>query len=598
MVVDTLCPCGGGVSVEGRGRSGSDTLVIANGNLISGDQSWRGGVVHVIDRVPWPSCWQKPAATAVMAVEVPPQSRITTPPPQVYSITTLSPLAAAPNPVAKTCFNDIDAALGALIPDTAMFLRSALLARGIADRLDAHPGETTFFAPTDDALWHWVGNWGLTEWQVVGPSWRGDDCVLALFKNLIHQRKLSTEELQQKATQDGGLTELQTLHSRGLEIRTSSSNHALNIGGARIVMADLQWCGGIIHVIDRMPTPSDWSPVHEACAQPKGAAPNVTLDSQVIPQLEVVEDSSTEVALAIGTVIAFVASICACVAMCLLLSSSSMPSEVVPYEKDELKKPAPLPEPKKLSDFLDKDEKFKPGSRPNNIDLETCSTCCPSEASWDTSSIASSAFGTSRSFASQRGLENAGSNPSTPTLSRQVSIRSTSSVGTPTGSTPFSARSRNWDQLSEASSMPGTPLALADSPASTLPATTLALKSPSRPSTGTERSEAEDTTGWCQLWSKSRGSCYYWNEKTGQTQWTRPRCGFTPLDSGAGQSSDRSTLRQASQASVERMLPVVQEQQPHNFARSEHRSRSQPPAVQKVRRERRSQSQPRVRERM
>mmetsp|Transcript_95481 Transcript_95481/g.169530 ORF Transcript_95481/g.169530 Transcript_95481/m.169530 type:complete len:837 (-) Transcript_95481:161-2671(-) len=248
--LETNCPCGGTVSLEASGDAKSRRIKVAGGSLVAQDQMWLGGPVHVVDIMPHAICWSGEGYTS-------------RPPPVA---TTLAPLpttrAAVPNTVpAFSCSEGIDAQLEKAMGDRVSLIREVFQANGLSDRLETWRFPVTVFAPTNEALRKFMEKYKLAEADLLVQGYMADSCIHQLFKNLVHETQLTVSEMKEWSAVNGPF-ELPTLCgeacSEGLWVSQRSSQVHINEGG--IAVADLDWCNGLLHIIEDMPVPRGWTP--------------------------------------------------------------------------------------------------------------------------------------------------------------------------------------------------------------------------------------------------------------------------------------------------------------------------------------------------
>jgi hypothetical protein len=177
--------------------------------------------------------------------------------------------------------DDLDSVLAVKAGSKLSLLRDVLQANGLGEQLETRPGRVTVFAPTDAALRKWMDAHGLQETDLYAPSWEVDNCVQHALRNLVHTSELKATRLARWVEMNQGEVSLPTVCGEacgsGLLV-TRADSGALRIEQARIVTADIEWCKGVVHIIDEMPLPRDWIPGTQSCKS-SGAATGLSESS-------------------------------------------------------------------------------------------------------------------------------------------------------------------------------------------------------------------------------------------------------------------------------------------------------------------------------
>jgi len=415
-------------------------------------------VVHLIDVVPDAPCWGRtplPAEQQLgsfsqldnMKASVPATK---TAAPLSTTLTTTAPTALVISPkLYGSCSQTLDGTLQRVLGAGGHLLREALKENGLAERLDHFGTSVTVFAPTGDALKHWMRDYNLTEEDLILPGWTSGDCVQNLFKYMVHPTSLGNAELQQWVTLNGGEFQLPTLCgeacSPGLTITSRSSTH---VNGAALASSGASFCNGVVHVVTKMPIPPDWAPRTTSCKrglvspQPQQAMLAVSAFVPFVypppPEPEQLILGMNIVWAAVGSVIVGV-TLLGSIAVVTCFWRKRKVDKVVPelhvlaVRKDKLSDPN-----KKQKKFMDC-EKAGIEALDDDLDSEP-STRCPSKSSANSTptSVVSSYMGFSRCN-SNASLYDGGSSQGTVSVptSPQASAR-----GLPVPSSPgrFSSR--------------------------------------------------------------------------------------------------------------------------------------------------------------
>jgi hypothetical protein len=239
---------------------------------------------------------------------------------------TTKPNIILPSRAVSDCLPDFYKVLQDALGSDSRLLRTALQAHGLVERLEVWERRVTFFAPTDKALYKWMNAWGLTEQDILTPSFIADDCMHLLFKNLAHASEQKTVDLLRWVDLNEGGFELPTLCGEhcgpGLVITSNGTKAGLTIGGASLHTGDLNWCNGAIHIINDVPVWAGWSPHGSQCkvvaAVPlKPFVPELSTTTHTPDNAEVAEVPSIEEVISWigfgGIGIAFISACAACI---------------------------------------------------------------------------------------------------------------------------------------------------------------------------------------------------------------------------------------------------------------------------------------------
>eukprot|EP00927_Polykrikos_kofoidii_P046758 TRINITY_DN40899_c0_g1_i1.p1 TRINITY_DN40899_c0_g1~~TRINITY_DN40899_c0_g1_i1.p1 ORF type:complete len:982 (-),score=117.66 TRINITY_DN40899_c0_g1_i1:289-3171(-) len=554
--VPTLCPCGGRLSMEGWGSGSERGLAMGGARVVTPNVLWHGGVVHVVDVVPPPPCWRQREAPQWSGArqELPAPVAKPTARPGIASASAPVPqiaIKSVPVPLMEGCMVDIEGALETHLSRSTSLIRSALVAKGIADRLEALDSKTTLFAPTNEALWRFMIRYGITEDELFAPSWKGTDCVERVLLSLVHPVEYSTKRLRIRTAGHGGRLELPTLCGdvcgkeigTGLLLSQPEGPASVVIGNARWIAGDLKWCNGVIHAVSEVLVPPGWKPGGMSCTEETGVGSSwdstapFQYPHEVLPKEQSTSQAQSrfDVGLRSGYVVAVVSSSLLLAAMCstvLLWRLMSRSARVGPalcdaprgLHQKQVSSNAPALEDAHKKAYrevvigvIDGFEKFSDTGKPAKLgdDLESggskSSTRCPSEASWDSASKISSSRGHSRNT-SVASLDLC-------LIEDQLSRLSTAS--TSSGDTPSSRASTvSHTSLAETAALQSP---VNDSNSSQHRRHHLADAPPASPLAGKGNPLAiEDAGDWHQVWSNTRGMHYYKNSRTGHTRWTRP----------------------------------------------------------------------------
>eukprot|EP00931_Biecheleriopsis_adriatica_P049980 TRINITY_DN28921_c0_g1_i3.p1 TRINITY_DN28921_c0_g1~~TRINITY_DN28921_c0_g1_i3.p1 ORF type:complete len:873 (-),score=171.82 TRINITY_DN28921_c0_g1_i3:143-2761(-) len=421
----TLCPCGGTLMVTASGSSGARSLRIHNGNLVKADQMWLGGLVHIIDTMPYAPCW----AQGAVAPSPPPPPALPAPAPAAAAPTAVSVTYPPVSPPAPAPPHYPSATFGSCHPSLERTLKNSLSSgagialqvfeyMGLVDTLESWHNRVAVFMPTDIAMKAFMNEYGLTIDDFIMQGWMADTCVHQLLNGLVSATEETAGKLKRWASPNNGQFELPTLCgkkcSEGLQVALSESGN-LRINGGRVIVADLQWCNGLLHVIDKMPVPADWAYDTHDCRKPKkqvtaaedgepqytaalkiGYLPKppqndlpVQLDWDTVNLIVIVLAAFfVGVALVVGSIV--------CLIRCKRRVSKVKPEQAL----DVLKKPKVVEgmvvDPKKTAEFMNmkklslEDLEKQAGFESWNDNGSEPSTRCPSSRSLSTASVASS----------------------------------------------------------------------------------------------------------------------------------------------------------------------------------------------------------------
>eukprot|EP00930_Biecheleria_cincta_P044078 TRINITY_DN30240_c0_g1_i1.p1 TRINITY_DN30240_c0_g1~~TRINITY_DN30240_c0_g1_i1.p1 ORF type:complete len:840 (-),score=121.67 TRINITY_DN30240_c0_g1_i1:226-2745(-) len=279
--IDTLCPCGGSLTLDSFGDVSKRSLHIGGGKLVAGNQMWLGGPVHIIDVMPFAPCWShSPLPTAPPATTT---VRRTTSiaPPQPQPIMSKPDFQSQATAVLQSgCFPSIDHTLDQAMGSNLKLMRQVLQENGLAERLEAWRTKVTLFTPTDEALQRFMKKYGLENDHLFQQSWHADGCVHKVFKGLVHESKLGSEDLRHWASSNSGSFALPTICSECTDLQIFVQGRFLLVGKAPVVKSDQEWCNGMLHIIDEVPVPRDWAPGTRNCRMSRAGSdspPNVTI---------------------------------------------------------------------------------------------------------------------------------------------------------------------------------------------------------------------------------------------------------------------------------------------------------------------------------
>eukprot|EP00928_Gymnodinium_smaydae_P030016 TRINITY_DN22434_c0_g1_i1.p1 TRINITY_DN22434_c0_g1~~TRINITY_DN22434_c0_g1_i1.p1 ORF type:complete len:960 (+),score=68.67 TRINITY_DN22434_c0_g1_i1:44-2923(+) len=517
----TLCPCGGTVQLTAGGRLGSTTLTIGGARVVASNRMWLGGPIHVLSEVPPAPCWKRVSRRpAPVPVPAPRPTQAPTREADVPSAApTKSPTKLIAAKLVDACPTDLNEAIESHMGHRSVLLRAALDASGLGDRLESLPDKVTVFVPSDEALYAWMGEHRLLEDDLTAPSWRANECVQRVFTNLVHKTELSIADVHRWVQINKGSLKLPTLCSdcagKGLLVTGDADVGNLRVGKARIEMADVSWCNGIVHSLDFVPLPPGWSPHGANCSLPPPPIISaVSVQQPIAPSFE--DKSSPQGQGCEECVTLAIVGTCVAVISCLLgvglpLYFFWLRATVHPIPED-------FPMPKKepivvVADFKKPQGKKEKSS--STLDIENASlsssdsTACPSEASWETDSLASSSLPCLSRGSSKQALY------WDEVCSQDSSFRALPSCNVSDVSSEIDLRLEG----------PRKPGLLEDSPA------TLSLQDalPTPEPPPLPLLSLEDAPGWQKVWSESKGAYYYWNRRTGTTRWANTPAPSQPV---------------------------------------------------------------------